>query len=146
MAEVNDETEVTPFAEDEMLWRNVHPGFWDQVNNQPSSQAFRPTPKDGSKLSVARSRVVTADEHFHEFTVTLRLMSSGVWGVTVQEALGESLGLDHDESRLAEPHPKGHTSVLFGDHSRSQWERIARRLRGKAMNRGRHAPSEEPGE
>lgn len=134
------EAEVPPFAADEVLWRNVHPSFWDRNNNQPSSQAFRPTPKDESRLSVARSSVVSAIDHFNDFTRNLGLESSGVWSVTVQEAEDESLGLDHDEHRLCGPHPKGHTSLLFQEHSKSQWDRIARRLRGKAMKRGRQAP------
>lgn len=42
----------------DLVYRQVHPNH--APYGLPSSQAFNPTPKDGGKLSVDDSRVVTA--------------------------------------------------------------------------------------
>lgn len=63
---------------DELLWRNAHPAFVDE--GVPTSQLFRLKPQDEGKLSTARSSVVNARDHFEEYTGSLRLASSGVWG------------------------------------------------------------------
>jgi hypothetical protein len=51
-------TTPVPLADDEeLLFRQVHPSF--VRDGRPSSQAFRPTPKDDRKLSVARGALTT---------------------------------------------------------------------------------------
>lgn len=55
----------------ELLWRNAHPSILLD-GDRLSSQLFKPTPKDQGMLSTARSAVVTAKEHFLEYTECAR--------------------------------------------------------------------------
>ena len=137
--------EVELDAADELVWRNVNPGFID--NGVISSQAFRPTPKDDSKLSGARQAKVAADKHFHEFTSDLGLASAGVWAVSVAEANAEGVRCVYDAesaTRPPAPCPTGHTYFDFQTHGTSARKRISRKLTDNATARGRQHPA--PGE
>lgn len=126
---------------DELLWRNVHPS-WVEADGKISSQAFRPTSKDGGLLSTARSSKVTAAEHYDEHTVARGLASSGIWAVSVGEATALSLPSLYDEHSAAIPQraPKGHTSIDFTGLSGGAARKAGGTLRDHAEARGKQCP------
>lgn len=125
---------------DEVLWRNAHPD-WIQ-DGKLTSQVFRPTPKDDKKLSTAREYVVSAEDHFMEFTENCGLASAGVWALSVGEVEDERLRAIYDENAPSAPDPrlKGHTSLDFTSVSKNQAKRIGGRLRDRAEDRGLQHP------
>ena len=68
---------------EERLYRQVHPSFVQA--GRPSSQAFRPTPKDGGLLSVSRASLTTPERALEHHTKRLQLKSIGVWAFTVDD-------------------------------------------------------------
>lgn len=140
----NDEDLTGEFTDSELLWRNVHPSFWDEDGGQPSSQAFRPTAKDEGLMSVAREARVSAQDHFVDYTETHCLQSAGVWALSVAEVVSLELDLEHDEYvESRQPCPTGHTSIGFLALSGSQASKMGRRLRALAVARGKQAPIAE---
>ncbi|MFF0339676.1 hypothetical protein [Kribbella sp. NPDC004875] len=125
---------------DEKLWRNVNPAFFD--GDQMTTQAFTPTKKDEGKLSSAMAALVTAEEHFREFTEDLGLQSSGVWCVTVDEVAGTGLRAVYDceSPERPDPCPKGHAYVDFRGAGSGLKKRAATKLRDAATNTGRVHP------
>ncbi len=126
----------------ELLYRQVHPSF--VRDGRPSSQAFRPTPKDESKVSVARSTLTTAEAAFRHFTEALGLASAGTWGVTVGECAQQGLPVRSDPltsppAAVADP---AHAVIDFEGISKSQAEAKATRLTRLAVARGRIHPPE----
>jgi hypothetical protein len=137
-----DDTNVLA-EDDELLLRQVHPSF--VRDGRPSSQAFRPTPKDAGKLSVARGSLTTAAAAFEHYTERLELPSAGTWGVTIGECREQGLHALADP--LTAPPEKAedpaHAVIDFTSHSRSQAEAKGARLARKAFERGRlHPPAE----
>jgi hypothetical protein len=121
----------------------VHPGF--VRDGRPSSQAFRPTPKDDSRLSVARASRTTAKAAFELYTAARGLASAGTWGVTVAECRAQALVVRPDPlTAPPEPVPDpAHAIVDFGGVSKSQQEAKGARLARCAVARGRlHPPVE----
>jgi len=125
---------------DELLWRNVHPGWVDK--GRLTSQVFRPTPKDQQRLSVARSSVVNASDHYVEYTDTIGLDSAGVWAASVEECVSAGVSAFHDEhsSMRPNPCPAGHAHLDFTPHTKGQARRIGGALRDRAEARGRLHP------
>lgn len=126
--------------EEELLFRQVHPSF--MRDGRPSSQAFRPTPKDEGKLSVARGSLTTAAAAYELHTVGLELRSAGTWAITVGECRGQSLAVVADPiasppARVADP---AHALVDFAPHSKNQAEAKGARLARQAVERGRLHP------
>jgi hypothetical protein len=109
------EGETTLSDSTEVLLRSVHPSWVDQ--GKPTSLAFKPTGKDAGCLSVARSTVVTPQEHFDEFTGHLGLSSDGIWGVSVDEVQSASSRAIDDQlsSSRPDPCPRGHSYVDYRD-------------------------------
>ncbi len=68
---------------EELLHRQIHPD-WIQAG-RPSSQAFRPTPKDAGLLSVSRGSLTTAAAAYKLHTEQRGLKSAGVWSIRVQD-------------------------------------------------------------
>jgi hypothetical protein len=66
-----------------LLHRQVNPS-WVQ-NERVTSQAFKPTPKDGNELSVYNGDLISAEASWHHFTGR-GMKSVGVLSVTVAEA------------------------------------------------------------
>ena len=66
-----------------VVYRQIHPSFVQA--GFPTSQAFRPTPKDESKLSVYDGDQITAENAFQHYINDLNLSSVGVMGLTVSE-------------------------------------------------------------
>jgi hypothetical protein len=125
----------------ELLFRQVHPSF--VRDGRPSSQAFRPTPKDAGKLSVARGSLTTAVGAFQHHTEHLGLSSAGTWGVTVAECLEQGLPALADPvtsppETVADP---AHAVIDFTAHSRGQVEARGARFARKAHERGRLHPT-----
>jgi hypothetical protein len=125
---------------DELLFRQVHPSF--VRDGRPSSQAFRPTPKDEGRLSVARSSLTTASEAFELYAKGRGLPSVGTWAVTVGEC--NEQGLKAFADPLTAPPEKipdpAHAIIDFTPHSKSQAEARGMRLARKAVDRGRLHP------
>lgn len=86
---------------DEQLLRQVHPSWIQQ--GRPSSQAFRPTPKDEGLLSVSRGAKTSAADAFDLHTRVKGLQSVGVWSVLVGQCTDAKL--DVFEDPLTEPFP-----------------------------------------
>lgn len=128
-------------ADDELLFRQVHPSFLR--DGRPSSQAFRPTPKDEGKLSVARGALTTAKGAFEHHTGALGLPSAGTWAVMVVECGQQGLPARPDPlsappEKVADP---AHAIVDFtGVQSKSQIEAKGARLARCAVDRGRLHP------
>lgn len=121
---------------EEQLFRQVHPNF--VRDGRPSGQAFRPTKKDESKLSVSRSALTTAKAAFELYTQKLELASFGVWAISVGECGAEGLAvlsdpLESPPSKVADP---SHAVVDFSGISNSQADARGLRLRRRATERG----------
>lgn len=113
---------------DEELLRQVHPSFLHA--GRPSSQAFRPTPKDAGRLSVDRGSRTTARDSFERHTA--RFASVGVWAVTVAEVTDVDLQA-HEEPLEENP---AHAYIDFAGHSRNGVRRAATVLARAAADRG----------
>ncbi len=122
---------------DELLFRQVHPTFVQ--DERPSSQAFKPTPKDEKQLSVARGSL-TDPVSAHDLHVRAKgLQSAGTWAISVAEAQAEGLPTLPDP--LTEPvADPAHALVDFTAHSNSQVNTKGSRLAAKARDRGRLHP------
>lgn len=96
--------------QDEALFRQVHPD-WIQAG-RPTSQAFRPSPKDEGLLSVARGSKTTAAAAFELHTQRRSLRSVGVWGFRLRDC--SEIGLDAYDDPVATPVPDpAHAVVDF---------------------------------
>jgi hypothetical protein len=132
------------FDSDELLYRQVHPSF--VRDGRPSSQAFRPTPKDDGQLSVARGSLTSAEDAYDHHTGALGLASAGTWGITVGECQGQGLRARADP--IASPPEKAdpaHAVVDFSGVSKSQAEAKGARLARSAGSRGRLHPPDDAG-
>jgi hypothetical protein len=128
--------------DEELLFRQVHPAF--VRDGRPSSQAFRPTPKDEGKLSVARGSLTTAAAAYELYTAGMGLRSAGSWALSVAECREQTLQVLPDPlisppEKIADP---AHAVIDFTPYSKSQREAKGTRLARKAIERGRlHPPS-----
>jgi hypothetical protein len=112
-----------------LLHRQVNPSWVQQ--GRITSQVFKPTPKDDSRLSVYDGDQVTALEAWSHYTNDLGLTSIGVVAVTVAEC--EELDL------TAEPDPEpfpAHAVIRFDACTPSQVEKKAKRLKAVGEARG----------
>jgi hypothetical protein len=112
-----------------LLWRQIHPSFLEQ--GRPGSQAFRPTPKDGDRLSCEDGDQITAEASWRRYTGERKLASVGVLAVTVAECEAEALGVLADGTPVPE-----HVSIDFGGKSNGQRKTISKLLRDRAVTRG----------
>jgi hypothetical protein len=122
---------------DELLHRQVHPNFLQ--NGRPSSQAFRPTPKDKGLLSVSQGSLATAEEAYLLYTENKGLKSAGVWSVTVGECRQLNLSAFHDP--VHEPvQDLAHAVIDFRTCSKKELEKYSKTLAVLARARGRQYP------
>lgn len=125
--------------EQELLFRQVHPGFIE--DGQPSSQPFRPTPKDGNKLSVDRSAITTAEHAFKLYKAN-GFSTSAVYGLTVGEFHGEQISCFSNP--LCEVPPlnanPAHALADYSPHNANQQKNRGKRLRQIAIARGQLHP------
>jgi hypothetical protein len=112
-----------------LLFRQVHPSFVQA--GRVTSQAFRPTPKDRSLLSVYDGDQISAEKSWTHFTNQNNCTSAGVLAVTVDECAAEALPARSDP----EPFPE-HVIIDFTGFSENQIEKKSKKLKAKAEARG----------
>jgi hypothetical protein len=133
--------EVVLPVNDDLMYRNVHPGFYDQGAGLVSSQAFTPNGDDQGCMSVTQGTLVSAFDAFLDYTVERGRQSVGVWAFTTSEVdTTGSRSVDDRSRHDLDPAtlPPGHAYVDFRDlGGRSKQEtRRGRRLRDAAQVRG----------
>ena len=111
------------------LLRQIHPTFVQ--NGRPTSQAFRPTPKDENQLSVYNGAMITATASWHYYTETLSLESAGVMALNHGECAGQQLKVIED----GVPIP-AHCYVDFSGVSKPDAEKKSKMLSAFAKKRG----------
>lgn len=114
---------------DTLLYRQIHPSFIQ--NGRPTSQAFRPTPKDDSKLSVYDGDKIKPKAAWEHYTRILNLSSAGVMAVTNADCAAQQLVVNADGT----PYPE-HCSVDFSGLAKNAVEKAAKILASTAMQRG----------
>ena len=126
---------------DELLFRQVHPSFME--DGQPSSQPFRPSSQDDGRMSVDRSTLTTAADAYARYTAA-GLASEGVFGLTVGEFEAEEVTCWSDPLRGRSgraPNP-AHALADYTKHTPRQQKNLAKRLKRKAIQRGRLFPQD----
>ncbi len=113
-----------------ILLRQVHPNFLD--DNAPTSQAFVVFPKDKDKLSVDDGSKTTPEAALAHYTTVLKLRSTGVWGVTVEEVDGSGLTSGPDPL----PDNPAHAFIDFTGLSAKEQRKKAKLLLAFALDRG----------
>lgn len=111
-----------------LLLRQINPSFLKL--KRPTSQAFRPTPKDENGLSVYDGDQIKPEPAWEHFTGQLNYASVGVMGITVEECAELDLPARSDP----EPFPE-HAIIDFSGFSKNQIEKKARKLQEKAVAR-----------
>lgn len=121
-----------------LLYRQVHESWLQQ--GVPSSQTFRPTPKDFGKPSVYDGDVIgSAEASYLHWTEELKLTSVGVLAVTESECAGLKLLAVTDGI----PFPAHATIDFTGCKSSGEIKRQAGVLTQLACARGwQHQPGE----
>jgi hypothetical protein len=114
---------------DSLLHRQINPS-WIQ-GGRVTSQAFKPTPKDQSRLSVYDGERIGAEDAWRHYTQTLGFSSIGVLSVTVNECQSLELSVASDPA----PFPE-HVVIVFGTFTNSQIEKKSKQLRSFAVDRG----------
>lgn len=133
-------TEALPLTDNnEVLYRQIHPDLLD--GDVPASSNFVPKPSDNNELSVDRSSITTADAAFTLYT-SGGYRSVAVYGVTVGEFHGEGIPCREDPvpqtpSTRANP---AHAVADFTEHTANQQKKVAKRLKQKAIARGKLYP------
>ena len=112
-----------------ILLRQIHPTFIQA--ERVTSQAFRPTPKDESRLSVDDGDRISAEAAWQRFSHQPNCQSIGVLGVTVEECSQRNLPVVPD----GVPYPE-HVSIDFQGLANKQIEKIAKLLANDARTRG----------
>ena len=113
-----------------LLLRQIHPTFIQ--NDRVTSQAFRPTSKDGMKLSVYDGDLMSPAESYQHYTGRLGLSSAGVMGVSVEECVDIGLRAVSDPESFPE-----HAVIDFSDlSSEASVKKKAKILKFRAANRG----------
>lgn len=112
-----------------LLYRQIN-ASWVQ-EGRVTSQAFRPMPKDGKRLSVYDGDQVDANEAWTHYTQTLGFDSVGVLAVTVAECSEQDLSAEPDPA----PFPS-HAVIRFDScTTNGQVERKAKALNSRATAR-----------
>ena len=114
---------------DTFLYRQIHPNFVQ--NGRPTSQAFRPTPKDENKLSAYNGDRIQPEASWKHYTDMLGLASAGVMAVTTAECIAHSLSVTADET----PYPE-HCTIDFSSLVKREIEKTAKILAESAIQRG----------
>lgn len=112
-----------------LLLRQIHPSFIQ--NGRVTSQAFRPTPKDESFLSVDNGDRVSAEDCWQRFTANLACKSIGVQAVSLAECTTQELPVIEDGNS----HPE-HCSIDFTTFDKKMTEKKSKLLRVHAEKRG----------
>ena len=116
-------------TDDSLVYRQIHPSFVQA--GFPTSQAFRPTHKDESNLSVYDGDQITSDDAFRHYVEALGYSSVGVMGLTVSECKSESLQVHLDPL----PFPQ-HAIIDFTGLNDNACRKTSKKLQGMAVKRG----------
>ena len=114
---------------DTLLLRQIHPAFVQ--NGRVTSQAFRPTPKDESQLSVDNGDLVTPQFSWARFTAQPDFASKGVLAVSHSECSDCEVKVIED----GVPYPD-HCYLDFSPFGRKESDRIGKKLVAVAQSRG----------
>jgi len=114
---------------EESLLRQVHPGWMQE--GRPTSQAFRPTPKDEDLLSVSQGSLTTAANSYELYTRVRGLQSRGVWRITVGHCSDSRLSVYSDPLTDPVPDP-AHAVVDFRGLSDKEKRARSQFLKAKA--------------
>lgn len=112
-----------------VMYRQVHPSFLQ--NGHPTTQAFRPTPKDQSLLSVYNGDMISAHQAWVHYTSILGCSSSGCMGLSIAECQSVSLSVRPDPV----PFPE-HSVIDFSALSENECRRKSKILQQFALARG----------
>ena len=112
-----------------VVYRQIHPCFVQA--GFPTSQAFRPTPKDEFKLSVYDGDLISPENAFQHYINELKLSSFGVMGLTVSECTNESLAVYSDPDSFRE-----HVVIDFSGLSDKDCRTKSKKLKSKTVHRG----------
>lgn len=112
-----------------IVYRQIHPSFVQA--GFPTSQAFRPTPKDQSQLSVYDGDLISSEKAWVHYTAELGHASVGVMGLSVAECTAESLAV----RSAPEPFPE-HAVIDFAGLSDNECRNKGKKLQSKAVERG----------
>lgn len=112
-----------------LLHRQVHPS-WIR-HGEPTSQVFKPTPKDDGRISVYDGDQIDAKGAWLHFTTDLSLCSAGVVAVTPAECREVNLRVIAD----GQPYPE-HVAVAFDGLSKRGIKTAASNLAVVARKRG----------
>lgn len=116
-------------TETTLLLRQIHPSFVQA--GFATSQAFRPTPKDQSKLSVYDGDQIGAEASWLHYTTQLQLKSIGTMAVMIAECAAENLPAQADPK----PFPE-HAVIDFSELTDKECRARSKRLQAKALARG----------
>ncbi len=115
---------------DTLLYRQIHPSWVRE--GRITSQAFHPTSKDDSRLSVYDGDQITPEDAWNHYVSVLNYASTGVGAVSVEDCEQQQLA--------AVPGPRSgfpeHALIDFAELTRNQVRRAARRLARYANDRG----------
>ena len=111
-----------------IVFRQIHSSFVQA--GFPTSQAFRPTPKDQSQLSVYDGDLISCEKAWSHYTTELGHASVGVMGLSVAECKAESLAV----RSAPEPFPE-HAVIDFAGLSDKECRSKAKKLQSKAVER-----------
>jgi len=113
-----------------LLLRQIHPSFVQ--DGFPTSQAFRPTPKDESELSAYDGDRITAEASFVHYTTVWKRTSVGAMALMVDECSAETLP--------ARPDPLDdcpeHAVIDFTGLPDKDCYKKSKKLQSKALTRG----------
>jgi len=119
-------------SESPLLLRQIHPNFV-QEDGHVMYVAFRPTSKDGKRLSVSDGSKISPEDAWKRYTTILRLASRGVLCVTLSECQSISLPVLEDALDDQPDHMLIDFSHLEGNR---KIDGSAKTLRNFASNRG----------
>lgn len=114
---------------DTLLYRQIHPNFVQ--NGRPTTQAFRPTPKDENKLSAYDGDKIQPKASWEHYTRTLGFSSTGVMAISNAECTAQSLTVNADGITFPE-----HCSIDFSVLTKKAIEKTAKILAQHAVTRG----------
>lgn len=112
-----------------LLLRQIHPSFVQ--DGFVTSQAFRPTPKDESKLSVYDGDMIGPEDAWEHFTTQLGCRSIGTMALSVAECQQENLPALSDP----EPFPE-HAIIDFSGLTEKICRTKSKQLQAKVVSRG----------
>lgn len=117
-----------------ILLRQVHPEFIPE--GKLTSQAFVPFPKDEGMPSVYDGDLISPQDSHRHYTEILTLESDSVWGVSSGEVVAEGLTCRAD----AKADFPSHAVIDFSAHPERSFRKYAKKLKERALARGRMFP------